>query len=33
MSDRLLVMKDFKVNKEFMRSKDLKETDIIEYML
>ncbi len=33
MSDRLLVMKDFKVNKEFMRSPDLKETDIIEYML
>ena len=33
MADRLLVMKDFKVNKEFMRSKDLKETDIIEYML
>ncbi len=33
MSDRLLVMKDFKVEKEFMRSADLKETDIIEYML
>lgn len=33
MSDRLLVMKDFKVAKEFMRSADLKETDIIEYML
>ena len=33
MSDRLLVMKDFRVAKEFMRSPDLKETDIIEYML
>ena len=33
MSDRLLVMKDFKVAHEFTRSPDLKETDIIEYML
>lgn len=33
MADRLLVMKDFKVAKEFERSKDLKETDIIEFML
>lgn len=33
MSDRLIIMKDFKCVKEFQRSKDLKETDIIEYML
>ncbi len=33
MSDRLLIMNNFKVVKEFERSKDLKETDIIEYML
>lgn len=33
MSDRLIIMKDFKISKEFKRSKDLKETDIIEYML
>lgn len=33
MSDRLLVMKDFAVNKEFMRSPDLSEHDILEYML
>lgn len=33
MSDRLIIMKDFKISKEFLRSKDLKETDIIEYML
>ena len=33
MSDRLIVMKDFKISHEFMRSKELKETDIIEYML
>ncbi len=33
MSDRLIVMKDFKISHEFERSKELKETDIIEYML
>lgn len=33
MADRLIVMKDFKITKEFPRSKDLKETDIIEYMI
>lgn len=33
MADRLLIMKDFKVNKEFTRSADLKQTDIIEYMI
>ncbi len=33
MSDRLLIMNNFKIVKEFERSKDLKETDIIEYML
>lgn len=33
MSDRLLIMNNFKIVKEFQRSKDLKETDIIEYML
>lgn len=33
MADRLLIMKDFEVKKEFMRSPDLKQTDIIEYMI
>ncbi len=33
MADRLLIMKDFQVTKEFTRSPDLKETDIIEYMI
>ena len=33
MVDKLIVMKDFKVTKEFMRSPDLKQTDIIEYMI
>lgn len=33
MSDKLIIMKDFKVTKEFMRSAELKETDIIEYMI
>lgn len=33
MADRLLIMKDFQVAKEFSRSPDLKETDIIEYMI
>lgn len=33
MADRLLIMKDFEVKKEFRRSPDLKQTDIIEYMI
>ena len=33
MSDKLIIMKDFKVTKEFVRSPHLKETDIIEYMI
>ena len=33
MADRLLIMKDFQVAKEFVRSPDLKQTDIIEYMI
>ena len=33
MTDRLLIMKDFQVTKEFERSPDLKQTDIIEYMI
>ena len=33
MVDKLIIMKDFKVTKEFMRDPNLKETDIIEYMI
>lgn len=33
MSDRLLIMKNFKVTAELERSVDLKQTDIIEYMI
>lgn len=33
MSDRLLIMKDGTVRKEFSRSKDLSEADIIQYMI
>lgn len=33
MADRLYIMKDFEVSKEFERSADLKETDIIQYMI
>lgn len=33
MVDRLLIIKDFEVTKEFTRSPDLKQTDIIEYMI
>ena len=33
MVDKLIIMKDFEVKKEFMRSPDLKQTDIIEYMI
>ena len=33
MSDRILIMKDGEIKKEFMRSKELSEVDIIEYMI
>ena len=33
MADKIIIMKDFEVTHEFMRSPDLKETDIIEYMI
>ncbi len=33
MADRILIMKDFAVLKEFARSRDLKQTDMIEYMI
>ena len=33
MADRLLIMKDFEVVREFARSADLKQTDVIEYMI
>ncbi len=33
MCDKILIMKDFNLNHEFTRSADLKEVDIIEYML
>ena len=33
MADRILVLKDFSIQKEFMRSASLSETDIIEYMI
>lgn len=33
MADKIVIMKDFKVTKEFKRSPDLKQTDIIEYMI
>ncbi|MBE7017109.1 MAG: sugar ABC transporter ATP-binding protein [Ruminococcaceae bacterium] len=33
MADRLIIMKDFEVKKEFARSPELKQTDIIEYMI
>lgn len=33
MSDRVLVMKDGKLKKEFSRSEELSESDIIEYMI
>lgn len=33
MSDRLIVMKDNKISKEFTRAKDLTEADIIEFMI
>ncbi len=33
MSDRLLIMKDGKITKEFVRSKELSDRDIINYMI
>lgn len=33
MADRLIVMKDSKISKEFTRSENLSETDVIEYMI
>ena len=33
MADKIIIMKDFKVMHEFMRSPELSETDIIEYMI
>lgn len=33
MADKIIIMKDFKVTKEFMRSPELKQTDIIHYMI
>ena len=33
MADKILIMKDFHITKEFMRSPELKQTDIIEYMI
>lgn len=33
MSDRLIVMKDFKISKEFTRSAELSEANLIEYMI
>lgn len=33
MADKVIIMKDFEVTKEFMRSPELSETDIIEYMI
>ncbi len=33
MADKILIMKDFEVTKEFQRSPDLSEADIIEYMI
>ena len=33
MADRMIIMKDFEVTAEMERSVDLKQTDIIEYMI
>ncbi len=33
MADKMVIMKDFEVTKEFMRSPELKQTDVIEYMI
>ena len=33
MSDRILIMKDGQITKEFARSKDLTQEEIVEYMI
>ena len=33
MADRILIMKDGKINGEFFRSPDLKDTDLIDNMI
>lgn len=33
MADKIIIMKDFKITKEFKRDKDLSENDMIEYMI
>ena len=33
MADKIIIMKDYEVTKEFMRDPKLAETDIIEYMI
>ena len=33
MADRILIMKDGKINGEFLRSPDLKDTDLIDNMI
>ena len=33
MSDRILIMKDGQITKEFTRDKDLNQEQIIEYMI
>ena len=33
MADKIIIMKNFEIKKEFMRSPQLKQTDIIEYMI
>ncbi|MDO4529244.1 MAG: sugar ABC transporter ATP-binding protein, partial [Lachnospiraceae bacterium] len=33
MSDRILILKDGKLSKEFYRDKDLSEHDVVEYLI
>ena len=33
MSDRLIIMKDGRITKEFARSRDLSDAEIIQYMI
>ena len=33
MSDRIIVMKDYKINKEILRSPDVTEQDVVQYMI
>ncbi|MBR2046336.1 MAG: sugar ABC transporter ATP-binding protein, partial [Agathobacter sp.] len=33
MSDRILILKDGEIKKEFLRTPSLKDTDVIEYMV